>query len=758
LSEREEKEYRGSLLKQFTLGCAFLQKHLQFGRVIDSEGSSERPELPFRVLEESLVNALVHREYATESGHRFRAEGGQVEIFSDRVEISSPGSLPASLSLDALTRASKEYLGSHPRNPQIMRIFYLAGYVEKVGSGIERMQHLMADAGMRQLEFLLSRQQMLTVLLFRPAQAEGQQEPRPEHLKPARNREQPNAISLSSLIPSTNIAEPTYSEESSPWHNDDQAEPPAPAPLSYPRSPQISFPRSYDQALSPRRRGDLPDLPTKKSEPELPGDDVPAAEAAGKRVFSDDDVRGKLISTTPRLSKRKGLLAVLLSVLLVLSPALWLGWRSGWLNKVFPASSPVGAVPVISPPNSTTIEIASDFPTGGVDTLSGSPLQNGVQMAITQANNENLLPGGYTLKLIPYNDVGAGNRHDPQVGAKNLQQTIANPLIAGVVGPYNSSVALAELPVANRAPIALLSPGTTNPCLTKSGADDPSCATVSPGLQSLRPTSQLTFFRLVTTDDVQGKATAEYFFNVAHYRKVLLLKDDSDLYSSGLSQAFTLEWQTLGGQVIPLDLPQVSSSEQDYQVALRSVVSTQPDLIYFVGDNPNGTYALQALASIPELKSVAFAGSDGIVDNDLPQTAAHLRLSAPVYGSLPVEDPNHTGTPAGADFEANYTANGFTNFRPYAASAYDCTMVLIAAIKLALQQGAKTPRGEQDQVGGEHFREAVLQALTHLSYTGATGKHSFDANGDTTNHTISIYQLNAAVVQPTWAWLQQISA
>ena len=96
--------------------------------------------------------------------------------------------------------------------------------------------------------------------------------------------------------------------------------------------------------------------------------------------------------------------------------------------------------------------------------------------------------------------------------------------------------------------------------------------------------------------------------------------------------------------------------------------------------------------------------------------------------------------------------------RPYAASAYDCTMVLIAAIKLALQQGAKTPRGEQDQVGGEHFREAVLQALTHLSYTGATGKHSFDANGDTTNHTISIYQLNAAVVQPTWAWLQQISA
>jgi ABC-type branched-subunit amino acid transport system substrate-binding protein len=191
---------------------------------------------------------------------------------------------------------------------------------------------------------------------------------------------------------------------------------------------------------------------------------------------------------------------------------------------------------------------------------------------------------------------------------------------------------------------------------------------------------------------------------------------------------------------------------------LRAVASTQPDLIYFAGDDPNGTYALQALASIPELKSVAFAGSDGIVDNDLPQAAAHLHLNAPVYGSLPVGDPSHVSTSAGADFEANYTANGFTNYRPYAASAYDCTMMLIAAIKVALQQGVRTPQGEQDQAGGKRFRKAVLQALTHISYTGATGKHSLDANGDTTNHTISIYQLSEATTQPTWAWLQQFSA
>ena len=43
--------------------------------------------------------------------------------------------------------------------------------------------------------------------------------------------------------------------------------------------------------------------------------------------------------------------------------------------------------------------------------------------------------------------------------------------VAGIVGPLNSSVALAEMPLANNANIAMISPANTNPCLTKSGAD-----------------------------------------------------------------------------------------------------------------------------------------------------------------------------------------------------------------------------------------------------------------------------------------------
>ena len=119
------------------------------------------------------------------------------------------------------------------------------------------------------------------------------------------------------------------------------------------------------------------------------------------------------------------------------------------------------------------------------------------------------------------------------------------------------------------------------------------------------------------------------------------------------------------------------------------------------------------------------------------------------------EDPAHSGTPTGADFATNYIANGYQDYIPDAATAYDCTMMLIQAIKAALQKGISTPYGEQDRAGAVKFRQAVLHELRHLSYTGATGTHRFDANGDTTNYTISFYQADLSTLQPSWKWLQQ---
>jgi branched-chain amino acid transport system substrate-binding protein len=114
-----------------------------------------------------------------------------------------------------------------------------------------------------------------------------------------------------------------------------------------------------------------------------------------------------------------------------------------------------------------TLCLASDLPTTGDDASQGRPVENAVNLAV-QLNQS--LGSGYTLKVINYNDVPAGcGIHDPTQGATNVTAMVRNPCIVGVVGPYNSSVANAELPIIGNAGLVMISPANTNPGLTLRG-------------------------------------------------------------------------------------------------------------------------------------------------------------------------------------------------------------------------------------------------------------------------------------------------
>ncbi|HHT97208.1 MAG TPA: HTH domain-containing protein [Clostridiales bacterium] len=78
-------------------------------------------------LREAVINAIVHNDYSREIPP-------VVEIFSDRIMITSTGSLPQALS-------KQEFLSgiSAPRNKEIMRIFKDIQLVEHLGSGVTRI-------------------------------------------------------------------------------------------------------------------------------------------------------------------------------------------------------------------------------------------------------------------------------------------------------------------------------------------------------------------------------------------------------------------------------------------------------------------------------------------------------------------------------------------------------------------------------------------------------------------------------------------
>ena len=128
----DRKDFTGDLYSVFEDCMAYMQAKLNTALIPHARGRDERLELPEDALREALVNAIAHRDY------RSRANV-QAYVFRDRLEIVTPGGLPAGM--------REEDLGtkSVPRNPLLFGMFYRMGLVEQIGSGIRRIRQLCHD-------------------------------------------------------------------------------------------------------------------------------------------------------------------------------------------------------------------------------------------------------------------------------------------------------------------------------------------------------------------------------------------------------------------------------------------------------------------------------------------------------------------------------------------------------------------------------------------------------------------------------------
>jgi ATP-dependent DNA helicase RecG len=111
-----------------------------------TEQSAQREEIyeyPLFVIREAIVNSVVHRDY-------FSRDAIQVNIFDDRLEITNPGTIPASLSLQNFGKLSVQ------RNPITYHLLRDYKYVEGLGTGVPRMRNEMRKAGLNDPDFNFS--------------------------------------------------------------------------------------------------------------------------------------------------------------------------------------------------------------------------------------------------------------------------------------------------------------------------------------------------------------------------------------------------------------------------------------------------------------------------------------------------------------------------------------------------------------------------------------------------------------------------
>ena len=123
-----------SILSQLEKSIQMFRKYYQYEKIDGTERKSI-DKIPEKAFREAIANALVHRMWDIPASIK-------VSMYADRIEISSPGGLPAGIS-------EEEYLNgqiSILRNPIIGNVFFRLKYIEKFGTGIMRINYAYKDA------------------------------------------------------------------------------------------------------------------------------------------------------------------------------------------------------------------------------------------------------------------------------------------------------------------------------------------------------------------------------------------------------------------------------------------------------------------------------------------------------------------------------------------------------------------------------------------------------------------------------------
>ncbi|MEV6317463.1 branched-chain amino acid ABC transporter substrate-binding protein [Streptomyces sp. NPDC051776] len=357
----------------------------------------------------------------------------------------------------------------------------------------------------------------------------------------------------------------------------------------------------------------------------------------------------------------------------------------------------------------TTVVIGVDAPLTGSLSALGQGIKNSADLAAKTAN-KNKEVDGVTFKVEALDDQAV-----PASGQQNATKLTGNDEVLGVVGPLNSGVAQSMQGVFAKADLAQVSPANTNPALSQ--GDNWAKGDLK------RPFE--TYFRTATTDVIQGRFAAQYYYKDAKKKKVFVI-DDKQTYGAGLASIFAKEFKRLGGKVVGTD--HLTVKETDFSSIADKVKNSGADSVYFGGQYPEGGLLSDQIKGAGA--EIPLMGGDGIYDPEFIK-ASGTKNDGDLATSVgyPVEELDSAKT-----FIKDYEAAGYKDpYAAYGGYSYDAAWSVIQAVKKVVEDNdGKLP---------EDARAKVTEALKDVSFDGVTGKVAFDEYGDTTNKQLTVYEV-----------------
>ena len=349
-----------------------------------------------------------------------------------------------------------------------------------------------------------------------------------------------------------------------------------------------------------------------------------------------------------------------------------------------------------APRGEAVVTLGHAGPLTGSIAHQGKDDENGVALAIAQANAKKLRIGG---KTIDFRMLSEDDQGDPKIGT-TVAQKLVDARVAAVIGHLNSGVTIPASEIYNKAGIPVITGSATSPELTERGLKG--------------------VFRTVGRDDQQGPAIAAYIANELQARTVAIV-DDKTAYGEGLASEVEKTLRKSGVTIVGRE--RTTDKETDFKAILTRIKAKNPDAVFHGGMDATGGLLLKQARELG-MKAL-FAFGDGACTDEMAQ------LTGPAGEGLACSQAGLPAAAATKEFRDAFTAK-YGETKLYAPFFYDATNVVIAAMQRA------------DSVDPAKFTPEIY----NVSLAGATGKIEFDAKGDRKDAEMTIFRMRGGKIVP----------
>ena len=318
-------------------------------------------------------------------------------------------------------------------------------------------------------------------------------------------------------------------------------------------------------------------------------------------------------------------------------------------------------------------------PTTGATAIYGTAVKNGAQIAVDEIN----AAGGINGKQIEYRFEDDQNDAEKAVNAYNTLKDWGMQMLVGTT--------------------------TTAPCIAvagKTASDNLFQITPSASAPSVLSSGNGNIFQVCFTDPNQGIASAQYIAENKLAKKIGIIYDSSDVYSSGIEEKFEAEAKDKGLQIVS-KAAFTADSKTDFGTQLQKAKDAGADLLFLPIYYQEASIILKQADTMGyKPKFFGVDGMDGIltVENFDTKLAEGVMLLTPFAADAKDK--------AVQNFVKTYKEKYKDTPNQFAADSYDAVCALKAAIE---ESKATTDMSASDMC------DALKGAMTKIKMQGLTG-------------------------------------